>query len=439
MNRICSFRRILAPAVVLLFVVTGIASGQGVESISMERSKFFIDYAVFADSAGNRLEIYYKIFNDGLKYIKRGDKFIADYEVNVIVVGDGDEQITGRSIERNYVLESYELTRSNEGYLINQLDLSLPSGDFELVAKLIDHNSNDVSTIETGVRSPDFDRGGDLSQVEFIQAVATVPDDSPFNKNGVVALPVVERSLDSEANELGLYLELYAADYLGKSVRYDYVIHGDHDDFELYGSEEVDVDAAVVPLRKFIAVDELLPGEYKLDFKLSFDNKPLAERQARFIIKWSLTSLLRNDFDYAVRQLKYIIDDDEKKKLLALPDSARLRGFEEWWRSKDPIRETPENELREEYYRRIRYANQYYSTVSFEGWETDRGMIYIRFGEPDQIDRYPFELDRKPYQIWRYYAQRRTFVFEDTRGDGDFQLQQPYDGDWRHIGTGLGP
>ncbi len=423
------------------FVVLSISavSGQGVENISMERSKFFVDHAVFADSAGNRLEIYYKIFNDGLHYIKKGDKYVANYEVNIIVIGDGDEQITGRSIERNYVLENYELTRSDEGYLINQLELNIPPGDFEVISKLVDHSSNDVSTIESRVKSPAYGSEEGLSQVEFIQQIDNVPADSPFMKEGLVAVPAVERSFDGEASQLGVYQEMYVKDYIGDSLTYSYRIHGKHDSYELVDSDVLPIRAATVQHRNFIRIDELLPGEYTLDTKLESKGKKIADNQTKFMIKWSLTSLVKNDYDYAVRQLKYIIDSDEKKKLLALPDSERVAGFDSWWASKDPIKETPENELKEEYYRRIRYANQYFSAIGRDGWETDRGMIYIQYGEPDQIDRYPFELERKPYQIWRYYGQRRTFVFEDTRGDGDYQLQQPYDGDWRHIGTGIGP
>jgi len=60
-------------------------------------------------------------------------------------------------------------------------------------------------------------------------------------------------------------------------------------------------------------------------------------------------------------------------------------------------------------------------------------MVYIKYGEPDQIDNHPFELERKPYLVWYYYMQRRTFVFEDSRGDGDYQLEFPYDGDWTRL------
>ncbi len=431
--------RIVASTLLLMPMLIAGANGQGVENINMDRSRFFVDYAVFADSIDNRLDVFYKIFNDGLHYVKEGDKYVANYEVNVKVDGDDDEQITGKSIERQYVLDSYDLTHSGEGYLINQLSMSVPAGDFDLIVEFVDDNSKDKSTIETHFKSPDFKRGGDMSQVEFIQNVESVPEDSPFHKGEVVALPSVERSLDGETSKLGIYQELYLGDYIGDSVTYSYLIHENHDNFEIADSEGVLVTTKLTRLRKFIDVSELVPGEFRLQTKLTYRGRPIVERDAQFMLKWSLASLLKNDFPYAVRQLKYIISGKDKKKLLALPDSERVKGFEDWWASQDPDKSTPENELREEYYRRIRYADQYFSTPGRDGWETDRGMIYVQYGEPDDIDRHPFELDRRPYQIWRYYSQRRIFLFEDTKGDGDYQLQQPYDGDWRNIGNGLGP
>lgn len=412
---------------------------EGIEDINLDRSKFFMDHAVFADTGGaNRLEVYYKVFNDGLNYVKKGDKYIANYEINVIVLGEHDLQVTGRSVERTYVLDSYELTKSDEGFLINQLVLPIPPGNYQLVCKLIDHNSNDVQTIEGNVVSHPYRLGRDLSDIQFIQEFNAIDPSSPFNKHGLAAVPAVERAIDAEEQKLGFYLEIYAADFLGRQVNLHYEVKAKRAEFNTEKDNPITIDTTVMGIQQFIDLHDLVPGDYSLKVKLEADGETVSEREVRFHIKWSLHSLLRNDFGYAVTQLKYVIQKDERKKLEQTPDSLREQAFEEWWKSKDPTPGTPENEFRDEYYRRIRYSNQYYSTVNREGWQTDRGSIYIRYGAPDDIDNHPFELGSKPYQVWYYFTQRRTFVFEDSRGDGDYQLQYPYDGDWRSRGT-LGP
>ena len=78
----------------------------------------------------------------------------------------------------------------------------------------------------------------------------------------------------------------------------------------------------------------------------------------------------------------------------------------------------------EEYYSRVDYANRNYASFT-EGWRTDRGMVFIRFGPPQNIERHPFDADTKPYEVWYYYNQNREFIFVDETGFGDYRLLNP--------------
>ena len=50
---------------------------------------------------------------------------------------------------------------------------------------------------------------------------------------------------------------------------------------------------------------------------------------------------------------------------------------------------------------------------------------------PNNIERHPFDIDAKPYEIWTYYEQNREFVFVDATGFGDYRLQNPMWDLWR--------
>jgi hypothetical protein len=50
------------------------------------------------------------------------------------------------------------------------------------------------------------------------------------------------------------------------------------------------------------------------------------------------------------------------------------------------------------------------------------GMVFIILGEPNDVERHPFEQGAKPYQIWYYYQQDRRFIFIDETGFGDYRL-----------------
>jgi GWxTD domain-containing protein len=103
-------------------------------------------------------------------------------------------------------------------------------------------------------------------------------------------------------------------------------------------------------------------------------------------------------FDEKVR---LIMTDDELKIWKRLPDEVSRREFiEEFWKVRDPDPGTDENEAKEEFEERIRYANTWFGTYhprrgrdsedateeqSRRGWDEDRGRVYIVLGPPDAI------------------------------------------------------
>ena len=111
----------------------------------------------------------------------------------------------------------------------------------------------------------------------------------------------------------------------------------------------------------------------------------------------------------------YIITDEEKRAFKQLKtDEERQQFVEAFWLRRDPTPDTEENEYKEEHYRRIAYSNDHYAS-GIPGWKTDRGMIYIKYGAPDEIDSHPSggsyerpmeegggETSTYPFEDWRY-------------------------------------
>ncbi|MGD0920802.1 MAG: GWxTD domain-containing protein [Terriglobia bacterium] len=113
-------------------------------------------------------------------------------------------------------------------------------------------------------------------------------------------------------------------------------------------------------------------------------------------------------------EVPYIITDEERgafKKLST--DEEREQFIEGFWERRNPNPGSPENEFKEEYYRRIAYTNEHYQS-GIPGWKTDRGRIYIMYGPPDEIDDHPSggTYDRPPEEGG---GQTSTFPFEQWR------------------------
>ena len=101
---------------------------------------------------------------------------------------------------------------------------------------------------------------------------------------------------------------------------------------------------------------------------------------------------------------RYIIPEEEKQAFLNLPSASEREQFiEEFWLKRDPTPNTSRNEFKEIYFQRIQTANKFLRG-SKAGWLTDRGMIYILFGPPNDVEDYPMGItsEDKPTEIWIY-------------------------------------
>jgi GWxTD domain-containing protein len=399
---------------------------------------FYVDYSAFRDTIPNSmvLEVYYKIFSSSLSYKKWGDKFKADYSVDIIVSQKG-KQITGTSNDGSLVADTYKASISKDDFVINKMVFHLRPGNYRLIATLKDPNASEQLTrpSELNIKLKDFDKQiPALSTVEFLRDAQPAEADSEFIKNGMVLIPSVSRIYGDDQADLAFYYELYNND---PKFSGDYLAIYDIG----RGEKPLYTDTSLFPVNgpvtshiEKLKVDALLPGEYELGITIkSPGGKINAKLRTDFLIGWSVMALVKNDFKTAVEQLRYIASSDERKKLLEAAPADRIKVWNEFWRSKDPTRSTPENEIKDEYYRRIRYADLNFGNFGRGGWKTDMGMVYVTYGSPDEVERHPFDIDSKAYQIWYYYGLKRTFQFVDFNGYGEYELIYPYDGDIRKL------
>ncbi len=116
-------------------------------------------------------------------------------------------------------------------------------------------------------------------------------------------------------------------------------------------------------------------------FALSLISQPFAARrqdpETDHFRKW-----LRED-------VLYLITPQEADVFLGLStDQEKELFIEQFWKRRDSDPRTSANEYKEEHYRRIAYSNENF-TSGFPGWKTDRGMVYIKYGEPHRRESHP--------------------------------------------------
>ncbi len=123
---------------------------------------------------------------------------------------------------------------------------------------------------------------------------------------------------------------------------------------------------------------------------------------------------------------RLIMTGQEKDVFNHLPDAESRKEFiDEFWAKRDPDPGTPENEFKNEFYRRIQYSNQHFNEGT-PGWKTDRGRFFIYLGNPDKTDEFLFHQEpdvRGPILWWIYYDYGLGIEFADKNGTGQYSFR----------------
>jgi len=130
---------------------------------------------------------------------------------------------------------------------------------------------------------------------------------------------------------------------------------------------------------------------------------------------------------YETAQL--IMTKEERDIFNHLPDKESREEFiADFWAKRDPDPETEVNEFKEEFFRRIEYANERFNEGP-PGWKTDRGRIYVYLGHPDKIEEILFHEEpevRGSIIQWYYYRFNFGVQFVDKNANGHYTFDPYY-------------
>lgn len=172
------------------------------------------------------------------------------------------------------------------------------------------------------------------------------------------------------------------------------------------------------PFRTAVAIRALAPPSAPVPFS------PTPSSQSPGPQQTVSTALMR----WLDEDVAYIISNEERYAFVQLPTNEEREHFvEQFWQRRDPSPGTPDNEFRNEHYRRIVYANQHFSATGKAGWITDRGRIYIIWGEPQELESHGSSGVNGPFELWLYshidgIGDNVLAKFVDTTGSGDYRL-----------------
>ncbi|MBD3221384.1 GWxTD domain-containing protein [bacterium] len=110
--------------------------------------------------------------------------------------------------------------------------------------------------------------------------------------------------------------------------------------------------------------------------------------------------------------------------LRSLPAPARRAGWNAAWRDLAAQRGVAPLQAQRRHLRRIVVADDRFGGYG-RGALSDRGRVFVRWGEPDAVERAADpRLPGAIWETWVYEDEQRRFHFHDAHGMGDFRLRR---------------
>ena len=324
---------------------------------------------------------------------------------------------------------------------VEHFTFAVPSGSYAVEIRLRDSSSGRVYQSASQIEG--FDGAPFASDLIVSNAMrrSLGEGDEPAAgevQKGVLFISGTPRpTLTTEEAALYYYVEMYpgAAASIQKVER---VIDQSGGEIVATPTETISVGEAGGVAARQINLAGLPPGQYDLEVELQYPGTTVV-RRASFLMTEprdrAVASLPDEDvfahytegqLDSLYAPLVFLIERQERGLYEGLSVEAKRNYLSQFWERRDPTPATPANEEMARFYDAIAIANNRYregGAADVPGWSTDRGRIFLKYGDPDEFLSRPSFGRTQPYEIWKYSSRRPLkFVFYDETGFGHFVL-----------------
>ncbi len=398
---------------------------------------------VFLSSSDSAyVETQFTVGAENLKFIQRPDnKWEASVQVTLLYMIDS-------SVFKHlkYLLFSEPLidTTSKNFNLTDLKRVSLPNGEFSIEIYLEDYNNKSLTGFMTEGININFKTDSlSFSDIELVATYSETQEKSIYSKRGYEIQPYTIQYYPTALPKLTFYAEVYNTDnyfHEDKFLSSVYIresLSGKPLEHFIFNSKQTPEQIKI--LFSSFDISNLPTGSYFLTIELRNKmNEHVAEQNLYFIrtntaivfnpnqldsvqVENAFAATLPADsLNFYLQSLSPIASNEEHNYIdyfrKSKNDTAMRAFIYKFWVARnapDPLAAW------ENYKVQIYKAEESFKTQTRHGFETDRGIIYIKYGAPDQMNKSSQEPGTYPYEIWHYYfiAPNQTdkhFVFYNT-------------------------
>lgn len=398
--------------------------------IAQTKIKAYLDTKQFyAPEIGHYLEVYIEFAGYTTQFVSCEGGQKATVVVDIAIADS-----TGKSVFQDlYALDSPISIDSTQNNFLEIIRTPLKVGSYTLSIILEDANRAKSSISGTlPLQISDFAQSLTFSSIELVDLAIESNENNRFTKSGFYIIPLLKNYFNKEMNNLPFYTEIYGAK--GAILFEREVINAETgQNYPALNFKDTLSAQTVIPLLQQIDITDLTSGTYQ--FQLSakdlqtgqtsrqtfdferFNDSEIAFDIASMVLDPAFQASLHSDsVAYYLESLIPIAKPGEIRSLIELlkhKDEAQMRQhLQAFWYQTSGAK-AYEQWLA--YQTQVRSVEKYYANNYMEGFETDRGRVYLKYGQPSSIVVKESSPSEYPYEIWTYnkigiYSNRR-FVF----------------------------
>ncbi len=381
--------------------------------------QFYLDWSAFRHTADScRVEFYYGVPYDQLTFQPVEGELVALFDVTLTMQGLTSHFSETGTIRKRARLRSFQEAITSKRLFVDQFSVIAPPGTYHIQVQLTDTLNS--GTIVDTITVPDLSRGLGLSS---IQLAAGLIKDTLTGRLAIVPNPRHTFPVTEHLN-LYLYFEGYglAPDSTNYEVRYALLNQATGDTVISSSPIVRQKTGTSTALTLELGLDSIKPGDYKIAVQLTDPgaNQTASAEHPLTIASETPTPPTPSPFTLTLspreeryyREIQFLATPRELAYYNSLSDSGKT-AYLAWFWSRHNLGE---------FVRRMETAETRFKTARTPGVKTDRGRIYVKYGEPDAVERKTMEMEIKPREYWFYYQEGLTFIFVDLRGDGNYRL-----------------
>jgi len=381
----------------------------------------FAVYDIPSEKEGmNNLYIYLKMPYNFFRFIKEDDKFVADYEFSIEISGEENNIHKNNVMQEKIVVSNFEDTNSDEKIFLKEIKFEVSPSKYNVRLVITDLDMRKSITQSKEITLKDFWK----EEIEISDIIFYVEGDSNLNggKNIIIHGPNVD--VDYNSN-LVINYYVFKSDIEKRVVLNSKIIPKFKTKIPVYEENEEIYDKKNLTKREIKLIPELISnGPYV--FRINVLSEGIKrEREIEFSLLWENFPISALHINTAFEQMKYILTEEEYEKISSMNQAEKKDFFIDFWKEFDIDTTIEKNEVMEEYFRRVNYADQNFSDLNNDGWESDMGRIWILYGKPDNVIKRHNLIP--PYETWEYYNINKRYNFWDEFSIGVFKYKSVYD------------